>query len=413
MTADLLETVSRGEDRDHAPFFAGRETEIGKFEEAVERSKKVRQTQFRIFHGAPGSGKTSLLAHLRDNALDNRVFVDVGPEDLTSRRALMVRINAKLHDAPSPVAKRVAALVRHAMGLAELALPAPRAKAVGGAAGTAIETGGEMRDARKRAALRERSELVLLLDEAQCLDGRHADVLRSLHTTGLEDMHTTFAFAGLGHTPSVVRNMKGLSRLAKNAEVYMDLLSEDECVESTRRMLDECGIGGDPVLREDVARRAASMARRWPQHLACAHAALARELIRTGWDVGRVDLDVVERETTEDRHEYYRGRLAGTVLGMYPAFTAAVVAAVRRDEPEDPGTFQDTCERMLGEARPERPSLEKVSGGGFAAALVERGVLVRPPGGKYEVPIPSMETWLDEMVAPRGQRRGTGRGGRD
>ena len=421
MNADLLETVSRGEDRDRAPFFAGRGDEIGRFEDAVERSKDMRQTQFRIFHGAPGSGKTSLLEHLRDNAPENRVFVDVDPEDLTGRRALMVRINAKLHDAPSPVARRIAAVIRYATGIAEAVVPAPGAKAAGGAAGEAAETVGEVFDRRKRAAVRERSELVLTLDEAQCLDGSHAGVLRSLHTRGLEDLHTVFAFAGLAHTPSVIRGLEGMSRLSGNADVHMDLLDEEDCVDSTRRMLDECGIGGDPARREDVARQVASMAHRWPQHLACAHAALARGLIRAGRDVEGVDLDAVGRETTEARHEYYRKRLEGHPVLEKARFTAAVVAAVRArnaaamDAPEVEPVVRETqiaglCE-MVMDAEPVDSDIRRCADtpDDVARRMIEKGILGRAPGKPYDATIPSMADWLDGQMPGPGQGRGQGR----
>ena len=154
------------------------------------------------------------------------------------------------------------------------------------------------------------------------------------------------------------------------------------------------------------------MAFGWPQHLACAHAALARELIRTGGDVGSADLDAVARETAEARREYYRGRLEGTVLGRHRPFTAAVVAAVRRDGPEDPGDLLGLCERMLDGAQPAYPGLREVSGGEFADALVEKGVLSRSGDGPYDTTIPSMADWLEELETTGRARDGNRNGGR-
>lgn len=426
MTSDLLESVSRGEDRDYAPFFAGRESEIGKFEEAVDRSRVVRQTQFRIFQGAPGCGKTSLLTHLRANAPDNRVFVAVDPEHLTSRQALMGRIDAKLHDAPSPIAKGVAAFVRHTSRLAGMYLSAPGAKAAGEAAGSAIESGGEMLDERKRASVREQSELVLLLDEAQCLDKNHEGVLRSLHTDGLEDLHTVFAFAGLSHTGSTMRGLHGLSRLSRTADVNMGLLSKEECEDSTRQMLDRCGIEGDPVRREDVVRQVAAMSQLWPQHLACAHAALASELIRVERDIGRIDLNVVEQETTDARHEYYRGRLQGHPVLENTRFTASIAAAVRvqnaaaaKEPPEaEPvsreGQIARLCRQAM-EAEPEDSDVREydIRPADIVRTMIEKGIFSQIPGEPYEVTIPSMATWLDEHLATCGHHGRTRHGGRD
>ena len=54
-------------DRDIAPFFASRDAEIRHFESSfntLDWSAK-RTAAFRIFQGAPGCGKTSLVEHLR------------------------------------------------------------------------------------------------------------------------------------------------------------------------------------------------------------------------------------------------------------------------------------------------------------------------------------------------------------
>ena len=409
MTSELLESVSRGEDRDYAPFFAGRESEIGKFEEAVDRSRVVRQTQFRIFQGAPGCGKTSLLEHLRASAPGNRVFVAVDPDHLTSRQALMERINAELHDAPSSVAKGVAAFVRHTSRLAGIYLTAPGAKAAGEAAGSAIERGGEMLDERKRASVRDQSELVLLLDEAQCLDKSHEGVLRGLHTTGLGGgLHSVFAFAGLSHTGFTIRNLNGLSRLSRTADVNMGLLSKEECEDSTRQMLDRCGIVGDPVLREDVVRQVAAMSQCWPQHLACAHAALARELQRVDRDMARIDLETVERETTADRHRYYQTRIVDHPVLSYIPYTARVVDAVQASDPILTLRTQiiQVCASVLEQEPPGSPALViETSPEDVADALIEKGVLSPPiDDGGYMATIPSMKTWLDEHLAIRSHR---------
>ena len=403
MDTDLLEYVSHSEDRDYAPFFAGRKAEIDAFERAVKRSKVVEQTQFRIFHGAPGSGKTSLLTHLRANAPENRVFVRINASHLTSHRALVERIDKELLKSSSVFAKGAAWVLRHG----SFAAGGPPATAAGKSVAAGI-------DAHFLDRVRRESEVVLLTDEAQTLNPQHADVLRDLHIAGLEDLHTVFAFAGLAHTPSVIRGLDGLSRLSKSADVYMDLLAEEDCVESTRRMLDECGIGGDPVRREGVGRRVAAMAHRWPQHLACAHEALARELLRTGGDVGPVDLAAVGRQTAEARHEYYLGRLQGHPVLENARFTAAVVAAVRARNaaaaevpPEAEPVVRETqiaqlCEMALA-AEPEDSDIRRCddSPDDIARRMVEKGILGRAPGKPYDATVPSMADWLAGHLAPR------------
>ena len=400
MTADLLKSISRGEDRDYAPFFAGRKIEVDEFEWAIERSREVDQTQFRIFQGAPGCGKTSLLAHFRETGPDNRVFVAVDPDHLTSRQALMGRINAELHDSPSPAAKRVAGFVRYATQLAGMSLSVPGAKTVGGAAGSAIERDGEMLDDRKWATVREQSEVVLLLDEAQCLDKRHEGVLRSLHTTGLGGgLHSVFAFAGLSHTGLTIRRLEGLSRLSQKADVNMGMLARDECVDSTRQMLERCVIEGTSVLRENAARKVAAMSERWPQHLACAQAALARELLRVDRDLTRIDFGTIERETTADRHADYRRRIEDYPVLSDERFTALIVNGVHNEGTTHLGGLIRLC-RLTMDAEPEDSPLREfdIAPSHIANTLIEKGVLSKPSGGAYEATIPSMAKWLQSKT---------------
>ena len=392
---DLARELLEDRDRDHARFFAGRDEEIRSFDAAVREAGRSRQTVFRVFQGAPGAGKTSLLARLREIRSDEVLFVDVAKKHLADDGALAGRVR----DAAGSTATKIVSTVLKSIGSTLRMQPA------GDALGGAVED-----------KTVEKSKIVLLMDEAHRVDESVGDVLVDLHTIGL-GVPSVFAFAGLGHTASVIRNIRGLSRLARNAEVHMRPLDERDCVDSTRRMLDGCGAGGGTTRREHVARRVASMAFGWPQHLACAHAALARELIRTGGDVGSADLDAVARETAKARHEYYRRRLDGTVLDTYPEFTAATVAAVRRDGPEAPGHLWDLCDRMLDDARTAHPRLGKVSGEEFATALIEKGVLGRAGNEPYDAAIPSMADWLDDLAAGpgrgSGRRRPAGHGGRD
>lgn len=78
--AALASRIEKGGDRDVAPYFAGREREMSHFDDAlVEADYKKKQTVFRVFQGAPGCGKTSLLHHLRETRREKQglLFVEV------------------------------------------------------------------------------------------------------------------------------------------------------------------------------------------------------------------------------------------------------------------------------------------------------------------------------------------------
>ena len=295
--------------------------------------------------------------------------------------------------------------------LAGMSLSMPGAKTAGEAAGSAIEHGGEMLDERKRATVREQSEVVLLLDEAQCLDKRHEGVLRSLHTTGLGGgLHSVFAFAGLSHTGLTIRSLEGLSRLSQKADVNIGMLAKDECVDSTRQMLERCVIEGTSDLREDVARKVAAMSQYWPQHLACAQAALARGLLRVGRDLTRIDFGTIERETTADRHAYYRRRIEDHPVLSDERFTALIVNGVHNEGTSHLGGLIRLC-RLTMDAEPEDSPLREfdIAPSEIANTLIEKGVLSKPSGGAYEATIPSMAKWLQSKTR-HGQTAARGGG---
>ena len=396
---DLLIRVARGDDRDVAPFFAGRVAEIEAFEGAIENARLIPQTQFLIFQGAPGCGKTSLLSHLRENAPERRVFVQVDAGHLTSRAALAERVSKELHKSASKFGKGAAWIVRHGSFVA------------GSAAGAiGKEVADEIGD---RTAVRagQDSEVVLMLDEAQVVNANHEGVLRALHTVGLEGLHTVFAFAGLSRTGTNLRKLEGLSRLSATAEVHMGLLGEDECIESTRLMLARCEIGSSEAQHAATAQRVGAMAQRWPQHLACAHAALARELLRVERDLGRVDMDAVNRNTAEACNAYCWARLQGHPVLENAQFTARVVGAVHRQNANASKSHRNAgagvrlgqVVRLCGQIRDAEPAGSDVREFDIhpvevAQQMIERGILSQRADEQYRAAIPSMATWLGEHL---------------
>ena len=392
-TEDLLTRVARGHDRNVAPFFAGRDAEMESFEGAIEDAKHEAQTQFLIFQGAPGCGKTSLLAHLRENAPERRVFVEIAEDDtLTSAPALGRCIDDAVAVSPSPWVGALGPAVRALGKLGGAIIPG-----VDSATDTVASAWGDAATARRL----RRFELVLVCDEAQVLNENHAGVLRMLHKSGLRGGITSvLALAGLSHTGSNLRRLPGLSRLSANAEVSMGLLSEDECAASTRTMLAQCGIAGSESLHEQTARHVGVMAQSWPQHLTCAQAALASELLRVDRALERIDLGTVLRETTEARHRYYRGRIEDHPVLENPRLTARLVGEVQGRSVSQSWQLADVCQIVL--EHPDTPERLRQRGDPeqLAKDVVAKGILGKRSGEPYRATIPSMATWLGEQPAP-------------
>ncbi len=371
-------------DRDIAPFFAGRDAEIRHFESSFNTLdwQAKRTAAFRIFQGAPGCGKTSLVEHLRQRHADDALFVDIRKGHLVSEDALIERIRQTAASV-GPLTGAVAAF----------------AQAVGASLKVVKSGGDEARNFVTDHAMRNK-KAVLFMDEAQLAGEAEQPGLGLLHASGL-GFPTIAVFAGLSHTSDRLKGVGGLSRLPDNAIINMGAMSESECASSTSRMLDAYDASGGTSEKARAYRTVARLSRGWPKHLKAAQTALCRELLRTDGDLREVDYGRVRSESDRNRHDYYNARLSGSILGIHRPFTAMVVAAVRRHQPVDPGDLIGLCETQLAGSQGAYPGLRDTTGREYADALVERGVLSSRSDERYEVAIPSMAEWLAGLAPHR------------
>ena len=317
-------------DRDFAPFFAGRAAEIRHFESSFNTLtwKEKRSAAFRIFQGAPGCGKTSLVQHLRHLYADDVLFVDIDDEDLVSKESLTRQIREK--------ALSFGSLRGGLAAFAQMVGTYLRATRPGS---------DEVRNFVADHATRDK-KVVLFMDEAQVFGEDQQPGLVLLHTTGL-GFPTVALLAGLSHTAGRLRSIGGISRLAANGIINMGAMRESECIESTALLLDACGAIGDSSGRQQWCRTVARLSQGWPQHLNGSQRALCRELLRTEGVLDQVDLGVVRSESDRTRRDYYQIRLSDTVLDMVPAATARIVAKVTETRPDRMYALEGVCEEVI------------------------------------------------------------------
>lgn len=352
------------EDRDKAPFFAGRDDEIRRFDDAL-RNAGSGASVFRVYQGAPGCGKTSLLNRLMVIRSDLALFIDLGPDDFVSDAALVGRIGREIDP--------------------------PRNNGIVGFAPRNPGTTTPPHDV-----------VVLYMDEAQVIAPSAADGLRRLNTTGL-GIPSVCLFVGLSHTQDRLREA-GISRLSQEAVVNMGAMDKRECAGSVQMLLDEFGAVGDQEAKEAASAAVAELSYGWPQHLFGAQKALCSELVRTNGSLSGVDWQRVREESDHRRYEYYAGRLSDAVLGAEPSVTAAIVARAQEGPTTHSGLVK-LCRRELESAGLlENPDLA-ITPAEFANALVERGVLSIIPdassfvsGNRYAVAIPSLAEWISEAA---------------
>ena len=365
-------------DRDIAPFFAGRVSEIRHFESAFNTLdwEEKRTAAFRIFQGAPGCGKTSLVEHLRQRHSDDTLFVDIRSGHLASEEALLGQIRQTAISVGSLTGKTIAAF----------------GQAVGAYLRVAKPGGDEARNFVADRATRN-AKVVLFMDEAQLVGEEQQPGLGLLHTSGL-GFPTVAVFAGLSHTSGRLRSIGGLSRLPDNAIANMSAMRESECAESTARLLDAYGAVGNDSEKERAYSTVARLSRGWPQHLHGAQRALCRELLRTDGVLGGVDFSAVDLESGRARHDYYNTRLSD----MVPEATAKIVSDLSERRPRRMYDLEGLCEEVISRMELDKDRRFRASPEEFADALVERGVAAISPGGWYDVAVPSMLDWLRSIA---------------
>ena len=363
---DLAQSLLRKRDRDTAPFFAGRVAEIRRFEDALieleERPANDPAATFLIYQGAPGCGKTSLVAHLRERrSNDELLFVTVRPEDFANPNALIRQILHEI-EGDSPTEPNVVS------GFAPM-------------------------DASRRKPRHRTLKVVLHLDEAQEVESSAKPGLTMLHTKGL-GLPCVLVLTGLSHTHRKLVDIGAVSRLARNAVVNMGAMSEDECAESCRMMLEQLGVVGDEAARYQTAQMVAVLSHGWPQHLNGAQVALCRELLRTNGVLYEVDPHDVRQASDRMRHEYYDGRLFNSILGLRQGFTLGVIERIARRPPANLEALDALCqEEMARRAWGDTERSAKITSRMFADALVEKGVVAITPDDRYDVAVSSMVEW--------------------
>lgn len=326
------------DDRDVAPFFAGRRTEIQSFQKALATADEKPQAVFRIYQGAPGCGKTSLANHLAKEAAENAIFVKFSESDDFSRPGLAVAIRDALATADKP------------------------------------------------------AEIAIHIDEAHSMGDQFNTFIKVLHTNGI-GCPCVAVFTGLSQTERRIREIEGMSRLSEETVVNMGAMAPDECIESTLKMLAAICATGE---HEDAASRVASMSFGWPRHLNRAQKALCDELLREGVDgnLHRADFARIKQQSDHSRTNYYVSRIEDSLLSQDEEMTIRMIDALR-----EVGSVQkvrqlgSVCRRVIEQYGMDGDfPFDPQQGLAFADKLIESGVVVKTSSG-FEIAIPSMADW--------------------
>ncbi len=424
---DALRAFVDGGDKSPPPVFVGRADILEDIERKASLAWKGAGAAAhgipgvtRIVQGAPGAGKSSILAELRSRSLVRRGGERAGGEPrvlfLTSEmlEESVPRILDLLREAGRLAQHEWLERGRHLLGRASRHVESVSA-AGAGIGLTRPEIGGLLALREALPPQRWARPVIVAIDEAQKLRrDRHAPpalFLQGVHN-GETGLPLTLVLAGLGDTAGRVADMD----LTRGTVIHeIGSLGAGEVSSFMSGSCRKFGIDpGDHGKRLDALARPCDG---WPRHLHFALQALGREALAVGGDLAGVDWRKVGQEAAESRVRYYLSQKSPEM-----SQSKHLVASVMRQVPgpDEPGRGFDAVDLLEAieggiADRPGHRLPEGMSVNGLFRHLLHRGALHERANKTVHCPIPSFRAHLVEAGGPEPGGRDdalAGRGGR-
>ena len=392
------------------PVFVGREDVITDILAAAERAWRPGESRHgepkitRIVLGAPGSGKSSVLAELQSRLL--RMENDAAPRLLTVSSTRMTT-EAGVSDVLAAIAAAAQTEKKGWRTIGRDVFARIRRDVDGiSVAGTGVALRAkDMPDPAALAALEKTlpgekwsRPVILAVDEAQRLMPDTLTPAGQLFC-GIHDADTglplTLVLAGLGDTPDRAEKM-GLTR-----GLTLHPLGGFSDAETGELVRGFCGRFG--IETAGIGDRLAALAapcEGWPRHLHFALQAFGSAALEAGGDVARVSWDGVFAAAAGSRRAYYRARQDAD---MEESGNLVGAVMLELDTHSSRKEIINLIERKAAPGRTEvdwslPPGADARS---FLEHLVHRGALQRDETGRFRCPIPSFRGFLiDEGMEP-------------
>ncbi|MCY3630475.1 MAG: ATP-binding protein [Bacteroidetes bacterium] len=353
-------------DRGPTRFFHGRKRVLGNFGKLVKESMEAQGGSTFLIQGAPGAGKTALLEEMALDALKNQWdVVDINLDDLYNP-VHMAQTLGKSYVTRKQTGTKVDARVLAREHVKEVA--------------------GDSSVAQVLENMRPKHGVVLILDEAQRI-GRFSDTPNEIPAMGtLDTLHNgklphpvILLAAGLGTTSKSFGSL-GISRFKGGCFVELGALGKDaERAVIRDWLMKEGGAKGDLAPWIDAI---VQNTHGWPHHI-ISYVYPASEHLKAGDGIMTSEgLHAVLEAGRKGRKAYYNERSYGFPeeerQGLAEAFAdissgesmtrKAILSSLARDF--EPDEAKDLFRRAW-----------------------EKGLLDER-GGRYVIPIPSMQDWL-------------------
>jgi len=400
-----LQTFIDGGEKSPPPIFAGRRRLLEEIEKAgrlVWQGAGAKahgipgKTQ--IIQGAPGAGKSSILAELQarslaalNNPRDNHQVIPrilVLPARMlsaSSSRALTAIATAGGMENRQWLQSIKSHIDNISVGFSGLALT------------ISIDDADHLPDidalvARSPPA-KWRSPVIIAIDETQRLGDStqvpHAQILQAVHDADC-GLPLVLLLAGLGDAQAHAHAM-GLTR--GNTVHPVECLEPKE-VESLIRDFPR-NFGVNPSGYEDQLMSLAEPCEGWPRHLNFALRALSEQLIQTMGNLSRIDWDQAQQEAQDGRLRYYQSQQSPALReseGLTSAILKGIGDSMKRSQ----------IAQLIRDNQGVKPGYDLPMGmteQSFLAHLIHQGALQERMDGTFHCPIPSFRRFLIEAVS--------------
>lgn len=360
-------------DRGPAKYFHGRRKILSSFHELLLHANQNKRGTTFLIQGAPGAGKTALLAECEKRALEKKWEVVELP----------VRAIWSVDE------------LRRSLGLGKIPVVKRGSAQVGGDLIGKLEVTAELASETMLNILRSRKDpLLLMLDEAQRIGTTISlvnadqfaiatDMLNAIHN-GTLDRPVILMAAGLGTTAAAFESL-GVSRFNKKCLVELGALDKEaECAVIHDWLKKEGSANGDPTAWIDAISRETCG---WPHHILSYVEPAVNQLGTYNGVMTTEGLNTVLDAGREFRSEYYERRAHDFDEEQRHCFAKSLADI----PPGDSTTRSAIMDSLMQDFSPDEA--EKL----FHRAL-HRGILHKRRG-RYTVPIPSLHEWLVSKYA--------------
>ena len=390
---DGLRWFARTKDRELSPIFVGRTAELDRFDE-IARDVLADWREGRpvggittVVCGCPGMGKSALLERFVETRCNQEDDPD-SPLAVKLRHSILLdedRLENELYDA-----------ARHTPWWEKML------EAAGEDVAARFKLSNVLNAVRRidRKSPARMRPVCVVVDEVQTLKPQYEAGLTALHS-GVFDLPILPLYAGLNDSIDALRSA-GISRLARNAAVRLGLLSREECREAVEALFDIYQVVGAADERERWIKAISADSADFPQHL---HAGMqeAGVLVERSGNLDAEGLGEARRRAAAARKAYYDSRLSPTVEDR-PETLLTLIRLANGNEPPAMRSRARLVAAVLEHMRTQQETYGEPTRDDavrYMNAVIHDGILQLGEDRGYEVPIPSMKTWLLTNYARR------------